>query len=85
MNKTESGESSMIQDLSDSRRLEKPISSINSFTPKYLNLHQISETSNSSCSDKDSSKYAASKSFRDVVLISEEGEIFLCNKLYLIR
>ena len=85
MNKTESGESSMIQDLSDSRRLEKPISSINSFIPKYLNLHQISETSNSSCSDRESRKYSASKSFRDVVLISEEGELFLCNKLYLIR
>ena len=85
MNKTELGECSMIQDLSDSRRLEKTISSINSFTPKYLNLHQISEASESSCSENESRKCSVSKSFRDVALISEEGELFLCNKLYLIR
>ena len=85
MNKPESGECAMIQDLSDSRRLEKPISSINSFTPKYLSLHQITETSKSSCSENVSRKCSVSKSFRDVALISEEGEIFLCNKLYLIR
>ena len=85
MNTTELEESSMIQDLSDGRRVEKTISSFNSFTPKYLNLHRITETFKGSKSDEESRKYSSLKTYTDVVFISEEGELFVCNKLYLIR
>ena len=85
MNKTEFEESSMIQDLSDGRRVEKTISSFNSFIPKYLNLHRITETSKVFEADEESRKYSSLKTYTDVVFISEEGEFFVCNKLYLIR
>ena len=80
MNKTELGELPIKEALLDNAKNEKQISSVNSFTPKYLSLHGITEASQRSEINPE-----PSTTYRDVALVSAEGDAFLCNKLFLIR
>ena len=77
--------SAMKQDLIRHNRDEQSSPSISSFTPKYLSLHVNTNNAQSPGFDTESIENSPSKLYVDVALVSEEGEVFLCNKLFLIR
>ena len=85
MNKTEIGKFVVKGVLLENTRNEKTFSSSNSFTPKYLNLHCITEASKISGISAEPLNNSSFTTYKDVALISSEGEAFLCNKLFLIR
>ena len=65
-----------------------PIPAGSTFKPQYLNLHGAIEDKPNGTSSSRSLSTALnepSKCFVDVCLVSSDGEIFLCNKLYLAR
>ena len=85
MKKTERRGFTMKQDLIRHNRDEQSSPSISSFTPKYLSLHVTTNDARNIGSDTESIEHLPSKLYVDVALVSEEGEVFLCNKLFLIR
>ena len=85
MKKTEPRGSTMNNDLIRHNRDGQSSPSISSFTPKYLSLHVTTNNAQSPEFDKESKEHSPSKIYADVALVSEEGEVFLCNKLFLIR
>ena len=85
MKKTELRGSTMKPDLIRHSRDEQSSPSITSFTPKYLSLHVPTKNAQSPELGRESKEDSPSRLYVDIALVSEEGEVFLCNKLFLIR